>query len=518
MAKKTKTIAEIKAMVNERLAYINPKRYVIPAMDAVWQFILNNATRPFFIIGDYDADGVFSTAELYFLLTTFGITPEWYDPHRFTDGYGANPQIIKMVPENAVLILVDNGIVAFDAVEAAKAKGCLVIILDHHLGSEDGRLPDADFIVDPNAIDGQCEFTAYCGAGLVFKLAEVAFKGKEDDPMFLQIANLAAFGTVGDCVDLIGENWLIVKEHIHDTMYNIGLVALCELFNIKEADEGDAGFKICPALNAPGRLLDDGATLSVSLLLEQDFNIAREKAKQLKALNEERKRLVEVGVERAEDCKILRDNLAVFAVSNIPEGIVGIVAGRMAEKYKVPAFCFAYKDENTLKGSARTYGENHLKNILDGVSDCLIKYGGHKSAAGLSLRADKLDDFIDGVSAQCTKSIGDDVTGVPVKATDAAKIYEVIREAAPFGQANPQFVFEVTEYLVPDNKTKKLYREMGKYKKLFGKNLDVLCFDVIPDEHEITEKVEITGYISENVFLGKTTTQIETLKYNFINN
>lgn len=516
MSKKMTTVAEIKAMVNERLAYINPQRYAINGINEVWQFILDNKTRHFFIIGDYDADGVFATTELVTLLQHFGLRVDWYCPHRFTDGYGANPQIIKMVPGNSVVILVDNGIVAFDAVEAAKTKGCSVIILDHHLGSEDGRLPNADIIIDPNAIEGQCEFTAYCGAGLVYKLAEIAFKGNEEDPAFLQIGNLAAFGTVGDCVDLIGENWVIVREHIKDTMYNLGLVALCELFNITEANEGDAGFRICPALNAPGRLLDDGATLSVSLLLEQDFDIAREKAKQLKALNEERKRLVEVGVQRAEECKILRENLACFVVSDIPEGIVGIVAGRMAEKYKVPSFCFAYKDEENLKGSARTYGDNHLKKILDGVSECLSKYGGHKSAAGLSLPVANLDNFIEGVSAQCIRSIGDDVIGINIKAKDAAEIYEIIREAAPFGQANPQFVFTIEDTLVPDKKTKMLYRNIKQYKKLLGKNLDILCFEVVPDENEITEKVEITGNLSQNVFRGVATTQIEALKYNFI--
>lgn len=509
------TVADIKALVKDRLTYINPKHYVISGMEEVWNFIIANKSRPFFIIGDYDADGVFSTTELVTLLGHFGITSDWYCPHRFTDGYGANPRIVQNIPDNAVVILVDNGIVAFDAVKAAKAKNCSVIILDHHLGAEDGTFPDADFIIDPNAVKGQCEFTAYCGAGLVYKLAEVAFKGDEKNPTFLQIANLASFGTVGDCVDLVGENWLIVRENIKNTQYNLGLISLCQLFNIVEANEGDAGFKICPALNAPGRLLDDGASLSVSLLLEQDFNKAKEMAKQLKNLNEERKRLVDVGVGRAEEAKILRNDLACFVISEIPEGIVGIVAGRMAEKYRVPTFCFAYKDKDTLKGSARTYGENHLKCILDGVADQLSKYGGHKAAAGLTLPLKNLEAFMDGVAAQCVKSDGMDITGIRIKAEDAEEIYGIIREAAPFGQANPQFSFTLEQKLIPDPKTKLLYRNVSKYKKLLGKDVDILCFDVVPDESEITDTVEVTGNISQNVFMGKTTTQIEALRYEF---
>lgn len=503
------------ALVDRRLAFINPKTYTINGLNEVADFILNNKERHYFIIGDYDVDGVMATSGLTMILRALGHDVEYYAPKRFTDGYGANVRIIDMVPPNSVIILVDNGIVAFDAINAAKAKGCTVIILDHHLGAENGALPNADIIIDPNAIAGQCDFTAYCGAGLVHKLAQIL-----PLPVELQeeIEVLAAYATIADQVSLTGENWLLTQK-LNKAYLNIGLNALCEKFTIWEPDEGDAGFKICPALNAPGRLLDDGAMLAISLILEEDEEKATELASKLHRLNEDRKGLVDVAMDKAL-ALVARDGFdkAICIVTDIPVGIVGIVAGRLTEKFHVPAFVLSDAGNGIIKGSARTWGDNHLKKVLDKCKPVLLKYGGHAAAAGLSLEAKNFELFKRLCSRNCVLS--DDAVNIyydiNCKPDDIAATIAAIKQAAPYGQDNPPISIKIGLAL-PSGETPK-FKALGKYKKLFStENIDVLCFDNIPEEATIlsSNSIDVIGYPSINHFRGKETLQVEGVYINF---
>lgn len=511
MTVKRRTMKPPALQVAERLEQIAPNRYRINGLQDVAKYILANKKRHFFIIGDYDVDGVMSTGIMMKVLGYHGIDAEYYIPHRFTDGYGANPKIIDLVPENSVVIMVDNGIVAFPATEAAVGKHCDVIIIDHHLGAEDGSFPPAKFIIDPNAIENQCEFTHYCGAGLSYKLAEEL---KIPDDLLEECSALAAYATVADVVPLTGENWLIASN-LDKGYCNIGLNALLKLFKVEDPSSDDAGFKICPAINAPGRLIDDGATRSLQLILEDDPEEAEIKAKKLKDLNEDRKMLVEMSMRKAE--KILErdgfDRVIAF-VSDIPSGIVGIVAGKLAEKYRVPAFVFSDAGEGVIKGSARTYGDNHLKKLLDKCSSLLLKYGGHAAAAGLSMNAENIDEFRRVMAENVKEPLEEDILYYDGE-IDSETFLDTIEEldkAAPYGEGNPPFIFKASLTI----NEKKPYVQMGKYLKLVtDEKIDVLCFDNVPNTGDITRAVDAYGPISINSYKNKVLLQIEGRVINF---
>ena len=510
---KRRTNETLADLVTARLEQINPKAYKIKGMSDVASYIKANRKRHFFIIGDYDVDGVMATSIMYKLLSYLKIDVEYYIPHRFSDGYGANPQIVDLIPDNSVVIMVDNGIVAFPAVTAAKEKGCNVIILDHHLKAENGEFPDADFIIDPNAIDGQCKFTDYCGAGLCYKLAELM---DISESLLEECSALAAYATIADVVPLRGENWLIASN-LDKAYCNTGLNTLLHEMKVEGTPSSDdAGFKVCPAINAPGRLIDDGATRSLELMLEDDPAEAENKAKNLRLRNEERKMLVEIGMKKVE--KILaRDGFdrCIAIITDIHPGIVGIVAGKLAEKYLVPSFVFADAGNGIIKGSARTAGDNHLKKMLDSVSDLLTKYGGHAAAAGLSMPIENIEAFRERI-AEISKPVNIDDMLLYDDEVDQDNFLDAISEierAAPYGEGNPPFIFK-TSLSIND---KRPYIMLGKYLKLVtNENIDVLCFDEVPDTGAITTAVDVLGPISVNEYKGKPIKQIEakTLVFN----
>ena len=514
--KKLNSHNDLSVLVEERYKELNPKRYSITGIDRVAKYILSNKERLFFIVGDYDCDGIFATAILVKIFEYYNIEYKYHLPRRFSEGYGLNEKIVDEIPEGSVLITIDNGIVAFDAVEKAKNKGCGIIIIDHHLGKEDGLLPCADYIIDPNAISGQCEYTDYCGAGLGFKLAEAM---KLDEDTLAECEMLAAYATIADCVNLTGENFLIAQK-IKEGWRNDGLSLLLKKCGIFEPNEDNVGFQICPSVNAPGRLLDDGAEIPLKLLISNDFSEMDELTKQMFELNEQRKQMVDETMEKIIPLVNSSDNLTCV-ISDMSEGIVGIVAGRLAEKYKTPAIVFTSIGERDgkeiLKGSARTYGENHIKMILDSCSEFLIKYGGHAAAAGLSLYKDNFDKFKDEASKHCVKTeeneeITYDMDLEPDEAgKETERSLELLKKVSPFGQANEKFKFRFKGIkLIP--RYGKLYKSLGKdgkYLKFFGKDLDILCFDIKPNPNDFADKADVIGYICKNQFAGKETLQIE---------
>ena len=514
-------------LVDKRYGELNPRSYKIKGLEEVAEEIKNAVAndRYIIIIGDYDADGISGTSECCKIITYLGGKPHFKIPRRIADGYGLNPHMIDDIPEGALIITVDNGIVAFDAISKAKAKNCKVVVIDHHLPSADGRLPDADIIIDPVAVPGQCEYTKYCGAGLVYKLAEVIVSDRD---LLDEINAIAAIATIADCVDLDGENHVICQS-LPDTWRNKGLDSLAQAFGIWKADEHDAGFKFGPAFNAAERMGDDRAKYVVELLTSEDDNRIRELTEMIVGWNAERKALCEVKTQEAIDYidANMADNNPICYIADVPEGIVGIIAGRITEKYQVPAFCFARKgvDESgrmILKGSARTAGDNHVKNILDSCSDLLLKYGGHAAAAGLSLYEDNLEEFQKKASTFCkpvpkTDTVEYEISLKPVYVgKQIAECLEILDRITPFGQGNPQFAFKVSGVrLYPQGG--KLYRQMGsqgQYIKFFGRDFDILAFDGLYDiesPDDLEDKMSIVGYLSMNVFNGKETPQIEAV-------
>lgn len=511
-------VSTLDELVQQRLSIINSREVDIPILNEVKAFIDNAIlieNRPMYIFTDYDVDGITSCVCAVKLFKT--VYPDariiYRTPRRLSEGYGFSMKVLPEVPEGALLVTIDNGIAAFDPLRAAKEKGCKIVVLDHHLGAESGSLPEADYIVDPNAIKDQAEFTGYCGCGLIYKLSQ-----KYDLNEFLkkELRGLAALATVADCVPLREENWRIAHDLTH-AMFNCGINDMINRYAIEDFDEGDAGFKICPTLNAPGRLEDDGARKSVEYLLGED-----ELLDELVSLNEERKHMTEDLMNQAvaliEKENKVNDN-AICLIMDAPEGLVGILAGRIAEKYQCPAIVFARTEGGNIKGSARTYGGNHLKNMLDKCSDLLLKYGGHAAAAGLSLSEANFDEFSERMCSLAEKDTDEniyyDIELSPYYVQRSImEALNTLSEIRPFGESNEEPLFYIPNVrLFPvGGKTYKTMGSENQHVKLFGKDFDILYFGGADKylEHPY-DRVNVVGKISENRFNGKSSYQIEAV-------
>lgn len=516
--KRPGTPETLEEYLGKAIKRINPRTVPIPIMKEVKEFIdyaVLIEKRTMYIFTDYDVDGVTSDTVAVKLFSH--VYPEakiiHRTPKRLSEGYGFSMKVLPEVPDDALLITIDNGIVAFEPIKAAKEKGCKVVVFDHHLGAEDGRLPEADFIVDPNAIDGQADFTGYCGCGLIYK-----FSTLYKLPVYLaeELRGLAALATIADCVPLEQENWLIARD-LPLAAGNTAIGALLEAYNIWDFKEGDAGFKICPTLNAPGRLEDAGASKAVNFLLG-DLSLLDE----MIALNEKRKELTEVLMEQA-DILIERDGIgndnAICLVMDAPEGIVGILAGRIAEKYQCPTIVCARVGDGKLKGSARTCGNNHLKKILDKCSDLLLGYGGHAAAAGLTFLEENLPKFIERLNKLCVKEKFDamyydfEISPFYVQKS-IIKILDELDNLRPFGQNNPEPVFCISGLrLYPRGGG--LFKTMGnkqQHLKLFGRDIDVVMFGKAEEYLKSPyNKVNVVGKVGVNSFNGNDSYQIEAL-------
>ncbi len=516
--KKRPGVSNLETLVEERLKKLNPHEVKIPILADVKAFIdeaLINEKRTLYIFTDYDVDGVTSDAcaVKLFKYVYPGTKIIHRTPHRLSEGYGISLKAVPEIPDNSLLVTIDNGIVAFDPIRAAKEKGCKIVVIDHHLGKEDGSLPEADYIVDPNAISGQAEFTGYCGCGLTYKLSQ-----EYDLPKILsdELRGLAALATVADCVPLREENWMIAKD-LPMALNNYPIYLMAQAYNLYGLSEGDAGFKICPTLNAPGRLEDAGAEKSARFLLGEQ-NLLEE----LIALNEQRKALTETYMEQAtkmiEEQGIANDN-AISLVMEVPEGLVGIIAGRIAEKYQCPAFVFARVEDGIIKGSARTFGDNNVKQILDNCSDLLDRYGGHAAAAGLSLQESNLEEFKE---RTCSLSVRDtdedvyyDIELSPYYVQKSIiETLNALEEIRPFGEENDEPIFYIPNVrLFPQ--AGKTYKTMGadnQHLKLFGKDFDIVYFGKAAEYLEKPyDRVNVVGKLGANHFNGKVSYQIEAV-------
>ena len=518
-------------------AFLNPQKYMVIAglQDAASaiQEALKNGTR-ITIYGDYDVDGITSTTILYIMLSAMGCAKvDVILPRRFTEGYGLSMKGVDRISDG-LLLTVDNGISAVDQIAAARAKGLKVVVLDHHLGRDDGRIPDADVIVDPHVIKGS-DFEHYCGAGIAFKLACILIKN--NTLLLKKLCALAAIGTVADVMPLVSDNRAIVTkglEYMNQGIVVPGLAALLTKLDLAHVSEGDIGFKIGPVLNAAGRMYDDGAARAFRVLADPSAENALKGAEELIQTNEARKEAVAEGYALCE--QIIEEHalfadapLLIYTPADAPihlsEGIVGILAGRLAEKYKVPSIVMTETHDGTkFKGSARSYGDIHLKALLDTAADCLAGYGGHAGAAGLSCEKERVEELrsvlIDNLAKMGPISTEDPNTvyyDLEVNAHQLPAVLEKLKLFAPYGEGNPAPVFKVNGIrLTP--RAGKFYRLMGnkgQHIKLFGTNYDVVGFDLAPQYQAEEEPMyfDAVGMISENRFQSTVTPQLEMMDF-----
>lgn len=509
-----------------RCSYNN--EYYIPGLSEAVEILKNllqlDKETPIHIIGDYDVDGITATSICYSGLIYAGFKNVTYRiPKRFSEGYGLNTTIIDEI-DSGVILTVDNGIAAKTAIEKAKEKGLFVILTDHHLPPKDADgnmiLPPADIIIDPH-VTTDATFTGYCGAGIAYRLMKELLPNKCKFAYRLQA--LAAIGTIADCMDLREENYVIVRNGLRllPIVAGTGLRALMQAWNLEKISSEDIGFKIGPCLNAPGRLYDDGALTSLALLL-WDGNIqdAVRLAENIVEENQKRKDSVASAMEKAnayiQDECLYGDLVYSIYLPDINEGILGIIAGRIAEQEKVPAFVFTDKG-TSFKGSGRTYGDIHLKNLLDNVNavdpDIFIGYGGHDGAAGLSIKKEKFQDFRLEMNAKCPTTAlptNDNFFDLEIKELDIPRITAEEDAFNPSGKANEALIYKIKNYrgLPYMGKIVNKLGENGGF-KIIGQNSTVVGFNN-PELLSCSEssEFEIYGTISYNYFKGKAIPQI----------
>ena len=370
------------------------------------------AKRKLMIVADYDCDGATACAIGVRGLRAFGARIDYLVPNRFEYGYGLTPEIVRLAHERQpdMLITVDNGIASVDGVAQAKRLGMQVLITDHHLPGD--TLPDADCIVNPNQVGCGFASKSIAGVGVMFYVlmalrAELRARGHFNgtaEPNLAALLDIVALGTVADVVKLDNNNRRFVDQGIRRIRAGQTCAGIKALYRVagrdpRKASTYDLGFVLGPRLNAAGRLED--MSLGIECLISDDENKAAQLAQQLDALNKERRELQAdmqesalAGLERFE----ARDRVSLCVFD--PEwhqGIVGLLAGRLKDKFHRPAIAFARGNNGELKGSGRAIPGLHLRDALDLIakkSPTLVsKFGGHAAAAGLSIREESFADF-----------------------------------------------------------------------------------------------------------------------------
>lgn len=515
--------------INDWFRKSNADEYRIDGLEQAVELALKFKNKPVRIIGDYDVDGTTSTSILLLALKAVGFTNVTYRiPKRFSEGFGINMTIIDEVSEG-LIITCDNGIAQPEAIKAAKDKGISVIILDHHEPiMEDGKvvLPEADVIVDPNAIEGSATFNGYCGAGICLKFARKLGVG---NALYQKLRSLAALGTVADVMELKEENYVFVrnglKSLLNPNTTTAGAYALVSAFELtKNLTAHDIGFKLGPAINACSRMKDDGAKDAVELLtFTESYVKAIPMAEAVVEVNNKRKAVKEEAIKAAntyieENC-LMGDVPIVLRLDNVPEGVIGIVAGNICEDYKVPAIVLTKLENGILRGSSRSCGNYHMKNNLDKVKDLLVKYGGHEGAAGLSLKEENFTEFVDKIHETGDGfEIGEDETSdkilydLEIKASQIPEVITELQKYEPFGNGNEAPVFKVTNFSVNPKGGSFINKVTSSYDitKLYYKS-DVVAigFDMSSRFTETPKNVSLVGTLGDNYFNGKITHQIE---------
>lgn len=407
------------------------------------------------IYGDYDVDGITSIAILYKHLAEMGISVDYYVPDRMQEGYGVNREALDKIQKKgtSLIITVDTGITAVEESEYAKEIGLDVIITDHHECKE--RIPDVYAAIDPKQKDCPYPFKSLAGVGVVFKLIQALDEQKSLPALMDKYADLLCLGTVADISPLVNENRVIVTEGLKrfKNTKNVGLKALIDVStNGKAITTSTIGYTIAPRINASGRL--GCASRSVELFLTNDTKKAHELAESLCEENTLRQQTEQKMFKEALDYieehpEIKDDKVLIIAHENWHHGIVGIVSSKITEKFYKPSILFAI-DGGEAKGSGRSVQGYNLFGSLEQCSDVLEKFGGHELAAGLTIKADRIEEFRKRINAISEDTI-DETTMVPTILLDAViKVPYItldtvndINQLQPFGVDNPTPFFAV---------------------------------------------------------------------------
>lgn len=490
------------------------------------------------VIGDYDIDGVNATYILQEGLSQLGADVDTDIPDRIKDGYGLNRQLIDRAIEDGIdtIITCDNGIAALEEIAYGKERGLTIIVTDHHEipfldagGEKEYLIPQADAVVDPHRPDCEYPFKGLCGAAVAYKVVEALYEVMQRDVDDIDyLMENVAIATVGDVMDLRGENRVFVKQGLEmlKRTRNEGVKALieCTQVPVERLNAYHIGFVLGPCINASGRL--DTAKRALELLCARNRRDAVMLAEDLKALNDSRKEMTEKGVvqaiEQIETTSLKEDKVLVVYLPECHESIAGIIAGRIRERYYRPVFVLT-KAEDGVKGSGRSI---EAYNMFEEMCKCralFTKFGGHKLAAGLSLEEENVERFRQVINELANLTDEDMMEKIsidmqlplPYVTEDLIEELELLE---PFGKGNPKPLFA--------EKNLKVIQP-----RIIGKNQNVLKFQVEDRSGNRMEAVyfgevqkclktmeqsaemSFTYYPSVNEYKGRRTIQITVVNY-----
>lgn len=493
------------------------------------------------IIGDFDADGATSSALAVKALRSFGaFNVEFLVPNRFEFGYGLTPEIVNIAKKDfdpALIITVDNGIANHVGVTAAKDHGMKVVITDHHLAPE--TLPQADAIVNPNQPFDLFPSKNIAGVGVIFYvmlglrrlLVEQDWfqKNNLDVPNMAHLLDLVALGTVADVVPLDRNNRILVQQGLHRIRMGKcvhGITALLEMAQRKPSRivAADLGFAVGPRLNAAGRLED--MSLGIECLLTDNFEHAREIAKRLDELNSERRVIEQDMQEQAffalkkfqSSPTSLPSGICLFD-KEWHQGVIGILASRIKERFHRPVIAFALVNDQELKGSARSIAGIHIRDVLAEIAiqkpHLIMKFGGHAMAAGLTIPLSVFEEFRTVFSEILTTKMNDEMLCNALLSdgelrTDelTLEVAEILRSAGPWGQAFPEPLFDGIFEILDQRLVGGKHLKMTLMKD--HQTFDAIAFNVDLNTwpNHRCEKVNVAFRVDVNEFRGKRCVQL----------
>jgi single-stranded-DNA-specific exonuclease len=497
--------------------------------------------KPILVVGDFDADGATASSVAVLGLRALGAGPvDYLVPNRFEFGYGLTPEIVEvaLTRKPAVLVTVDNGISSIEGVAAAKAAGLKVVVTDHHLPAE--QLPAADAIVNPSQPGCAFPSKAIAGVGVIFyvmlalraALREQGwFNATRPEPNLGELLDLVALGTVADVVPLDANNRILVHQglaRIRAGRCRPGIRALLEVAGrpAQRLVSTDLGFIVGPRLNAAGRL--DDMSLGIECLLTDSEQLAQDIARELDALNRDRKSIERDMQQQALTTLAamdLQDSALPYGLCLFDpdwhQGVIGILASRLKDKYHRPVIAFADAGKGDLKGSARSVPGLHIRDALDAVAahhpGLISKFGGHAMAAGLSLSRDNLEAFQAAFDAEVRRQLtADDLTGRLLSDGELDQgefnldMASQLREAGPWGQHFPEPGFHGEFLLIQQRLVGERHLKMVVQLPGASDVLDAIAFNIDPKAwpNPGVQRVLLAYTLDINEFRGRQSLQL----------
>lgn len=484
------------------------------------------------IYGDYDVDGVTSSVVLYEILTLFKAKTQSYIPDRVREGYGLNKEAIEEIAKDGakLLITVDCGIVNGEEIKYAQELGLEVILTDHHTPPENKDDLPKSIILNPHVEGENYPFKYLAGVGVAFKLASALIqksKLTEDEKQILEerLLDLVAIGTIGDLVSLTGENRILVKKGLEalNKTKRVGLLELMKIAQInngKKLDAWNVGFQIAPRLNAAGRM--DLASRSFDLLVSKDEKEAKKSAEYLNQINIERQMATEEMMAAVEkDIKGNDDKIIISICSNEKEmwneGVIGLAAGRITEKYYRPTLIITRTDSGDYKGSGRGIEEFNVIEAVRECGDLLEKYGGHPMACGFSVLEENLEKFVTKMKEIAEKKLGNQELKPKIIIDAELDVHEIgedlfadIQKFTPFGKDNFKPKFVSRNIQIKDIMT---MGADGQHIKFRINGIWALSFGGTAEwgDFKIGDSVDMVYYIDKNEFNGNSEIQLKVV-------